>query len=69
MSYVTRFVYFWYDFVVGDDWTVAAGVIVALVIAAVLARSPVPIWWWMPLAVVLLLSASIWRVARASKSQ
>ncbi len=26
-----RFVLFWWDFVVGDDWRVAAGVILAVV--------------------------------------
>jgi hypothetical protein len=26
---------FWYDFVVGDDWRIAAGVVVLVVIAAV----------------------------------
>lgn len=64
MRYITGFVAFWYDFVVGDDWTVAVGVIVALVVTALLARSGVPAWWLLPIAVVALLGASVWRVAR-----
>ena len=64
MRYITGFIAFWYDFVVGDDWTVAAGVIVALVVTALLAHGDVPAWWLLPLAVVALLAASVWRVAR-----
>lgn len=64
MRYITGFVAFWYDFVVGDDWTVAVGVVVALVVTALLVHSGVPAWWLLPLAVVALLGASVWRVAR-----
>jgi len=38
MTYVKHFVLFWYDFIVGDDWIVAAGVVVALIVSAALAR-------------------------------
>ena len=55
---------FWYDFIVGDDWTVAAGVIVAVGIVAWLARSGVPSWWVLPVAVTLLLIASLGRASR-----
>jgi predicted RND superfamily exporter protein len=64
MRYITGFLMFWYDFVVGDDWTVAVGVVVALVVTALLVHSGVPAWWLLPLAVVALLGASVWRVAR-----
>ncbi len=37
MRYVTRFLMFWYDFLVGDAWEVAAGVVLALVVAALIA--------------------------------
>jgi hypothetical protein len=30
---------FWYDFVVGDDWRIAAGVVAALGVGAVLVRA------------------------------
>lgn len=39
MTYVQRFFAFWYDFVIGDAWDVAAGVVVALVITGVLAHT------------------------------
>lgn len=64
MRYLTGFAAFWYDFIVGDDWRVAAGVIVGLAVTALLVRLAIPAWWLMPLAVVLLLASSLWRVAR-----
>jgi hypothetical protein len=67
MKYVVNFVLFWYDFIVGDDWTIAAGVIVALVLTAVLVQTNVVAWLWLPLAVAALLGASVIRLARASQ--
>jgi hypothetical protein len=64
MSFLTRFAMFWYDFIVGDDWTVAVGVIVALALTAFFAHSNVVAWFWMPLAVFLLLGSYAWRVSR-----
>jgi len=64
MRPIIGFLTFWYDFVVGDDWTVAVGVVVALIVTALLAHNGVPAWWLMPIAVVALLSASVWRAAR-----
>lgn len=66
MGYLTGFLRFWYDFIVGDDWSVAAGVVVALGLTVVLARSGVMAWWLLPLAVVALLAGSVWRVARSA---
>ena len=34
MNYLKRFFAFWYDFIVGDDWTVAAGVVIAFALSA-----------------------------------
>jgi hypothetical protein len=33
---------FWWDFIVGDDWRVAAGVVAALAVTAGLAAARVP---------------------------
>jgi hypothetical protein len=66
MRLLLNIVRFWYDFIVGDDWMVAVGVVVALALAALLARNGVAAWWLMPLAVVLLLMASLWRAAAKS---
>ena len=65
-SAVAGFFRFWYAFIVGDDWTVAAGVVAALVAIAWLARLRVPAWWVLPLAVVALLLNSLFRATRAS---
>jgi hypothetical protein len=64
MRWITQFVAFWYDFIVGDDWVVAAGVVAALALSAVLVRSGIQAWWVMLIAVILLLSVSLWRATR-----
>jgi uncharacterized membrane protein len=51
---------FLYDFVIGDDWRIAAGVVVALAVTA-LAET----WWILPAAVAVMLAVSVWSVARA----
>ena len=61
MESVVAFFEFWYDFIVGDDWHVAAGIVLALALTALLARTAVPAWWLMPLAAISLLSYSLWR--------
>jgi hypothetical protein len=55
---------FWYDFVVGDDWVVAVGVVIGLALTYALSRTAVPAWWLLPLVLALLLPFSLWRAAR-----
>jgi hypothetical protein len=55
---------FWWNFVVGDDWLVAAGLVVALGVTALVAHDDVSAWWLMPLAVVGLLVLSLRRGVR-----
>ncbi|HUJ55817.1 MAG TPA: hypothetical protein VLW49_07495 [Gaiellaceae bacterium] len=56
---------FWWDFVVGDDWLVAALVIVAIGATAAIAAAHVVAWWLLPFAVLLVLWLSLRRaVAR-----
>jgi hypothetical protein len=62
---VEAFLRFLWDFVVGDDWRIAAGVVVALGVTALVAGTSVSAWWILPIAVALLLTGSVWRVARA----
>jgi hypothetical protein len=61
---VRRFGRFWWDFVVGDDWRVAAGIALAFGLTALLATTSVPAWWLLPSAVALVLWMSLRRVAR-----
>jgi uncharacterized membrane protein len=39
MSYARAFGRFWYDFIVGEDWRIAAGVVAALAAGALLASA------------------------------
>jgi hypothetical protein len=62
---VKAFLRFWYDFVVGDDWTIAVGVVLALGATAVLAHNGFStVWWLLPLVVAIGLGWSVLRGAR-----
>ena len=64
MTRLRAFAHFWYDFVVGDDWRIALGVITALGFTYLLSRTSVPAWWPVPLAVGVLLTVSVRRETR-----
>ena len=61
---IRAFAAFWYDFVIGDDWLVAAGVVISLALTYALSQAAVPAWWLVPLSLVLLLPVSLWRATR-----
>jgi hypothetical protein len=67
MRIVRSFLHFWYDFIIGDDATIAAGVVVALAVTAILAHFGVPAWWLLPAAVTILLALSLVRARRAAR--
>jgi hypothetical protein len=46
------FLAFWIDFIIGDDWTVAAAIGVALLATWGLVEADVPAWWLLPIAVL-----------------
>lgn len=52
-----------WEFVVGDDWVAAAGVVAALGLTA-LASEATDGWFVMPPAVAAILTASVWRAGR-----
>jgi hypothetical protein len=60
MSKVAAFGRFWWDFVVGDDWVAAAGVLAGLGLTAALAS-----WWVLPVAVAAVLALSLVRATRS----
>jgi hypothetical protein len=64
VRYLDAFVRFLWDFVVGDDWRIAVGVVVALAATALVAGTSVAAWWILPVAVVLLLTVSLLRASR-----
>ena len=59
MSRLTAFGRFWWDFVIGDDWIAAAGVLAGLVVTALVAA-----WWVLPPAVALVLAFTLVRATR-----
>jgi hypothetical protein len=58
---------FAWEFVVGDDWRVAAGVAVAIAATAALSHAGVTAWWLLPVAVAALLWSSLRRAARIAR--
>ncbi len=64
MSHIRAFGAFWWDFIVGDDWVVAAGVAIGLGLSAFLAHRGYAAWWVLPVAVALVLTLSLRRATR-----
>jgi hypothetical protein len=52
---------FWYRFIVGDDWTVAAAVTFGLLLTALLNAAAVAAWWLVPIVVVVMVALSLRR--------
>jgi hypothetical protein len=69
MKRLRSFVVGVWEFVVGDDWRTALGVVLALALTAALAETAVAAWWVMPLAVLVLLALSIRRAARGASNR
>jgi len=61
MNYLATFLAVWKELLIGDDWTVAAGVVAALAVSAALVHAAILPWLWLPLAVALVLTASLRR--------
>jgi hypothetical protein len=60
MRRVRAFGAFWYDFVVGDDWRIAVGVVVGLAGTALLVHAGhVQAWWLLPAIVLIGLAGSL----------
>jgi hypothetical protein len=59
VSYLVAFGRFWWDFVIGDDWIAAAGVLAGLAVTALAAA-----WWVLPPAVALVLAVTLVRATR-----
>jgi hypothetical protein len=60
-----RFAGFWWNFLVGDDWRVAVGILIAFGLTGLLASTSVPAWWLLPLAVAAVLWLSLRRAVRS----
>jgi hypothetical protein len=61
---VKRLGRFLWDFAVGDDWRIAAGVVVALAVTVA-----VQTWWLLPLVVAAMLAVSVVGYAAGARGQ
>lgn len=65
MKQLKAFGAFWYDFIIGDDWRVALGVVAALALTWWIGHSTsAPSWWLLPVFVAVVLPYSLYRVTR-----
>jgi uncharacterized membrane protein len=55
------FLFFWYDFIIGDDWRVAAGVVLGFFATHAIGMSG---WWMMPAIVALMLGYTLHEATR-----
>lgn len=65
MSWLVGFGRFWYRFIIGDDWTVAAALAIGLALTALLNTTRFPAWLVIPLIVIITLRVSIQRTKGA----
>ena len=66
LRWLRAFGAFWYHFIIGDDWTIAATVAGALIATWALHAVGVPAWWLVPLAAAAIVGVSLKRTAPAS---
>jgi hypothetical protein len=52
---------FLYNFIVGDDWTVAVAAVAGLVVTAILNANHIVAWWLMPIVAIVATVFSIQR--------
>jgi hypothetical protein len=66
LSWLKGFGRFWYGFIIGDDWTVAATA-VALLLTWLLHTAAVAAWWLPPVAAVVVVGVSLQRSQRQAR--
>jgi hypothetical protein len=65
MKRVESLLRFIWDFVVGDDWRIALGVVIALGATALVTDTSISAWWILPVGVASVLGLSVWHAARS----
>jgi hypothetical protein len=66
-SRLRAFAVFCFDFVVGDDWRLALGVVAGLLLTALLAHAGRPAAWTLPVVAGAALAYSLRRALAASR--
>lgn len=69
MSRVRAFGRFLFDFIVGDDWRLALGVVLSLGVAAGVAAAGAPAFWVVPAGALAVLGLSLRRSARSGDTR
>ena len=64
LAWLQGFGRFWNRFIIGDDWTVAATAVAALVVTWLLHTAGVAAWWLPPLAAVTVVGTNLRRASR-----
>ncbi len=64
IRWVGGFLFFWYDFIIGDDWRVAAGIILGFFATHAIGISG---WWIMPTVVAAILGYTLSEATRPAK--
>jgi hypothetical protein len=64
MKTLATFGRFWYDFIIGDDWRLALGVVASITVVYIAAHNGANWWWILPLAVAALLTVSVLHATR-----
>ena len=64
MKFIANFGRFWYDFIVGDDWFIAAAGVILIAVTAWLVSMDINAWWVLLLGTPLALFATVKRAAK-----
>jgi hypothetical protein len=64
MKFIANFGRFWYDFIVGDDWFIAAAGVILIAVTALLVSMDINAWWLLLLGTPLALYATVKRAAK-----
>jgi hypothetical protein len=64
MNRTGTFAAFWWNFLVGDDWRLTLGLLLAIGATLLLSHTGLPAWWLLPIAAVLLLRNSLRRATK-----
>jgi hypothetical protein len=59
---------FLYGFVVGDDWTVALAIVLALAATGLLVAGHISAWWLVPFVAIFMTGVSLQRSARKRRA-